>query len=251
MSRRALVYNRSDRHSDFVEADRGTIRTLERELLRSADRVLYVSRALMAEEADLTGDRAVFLDHGVDLRHFRRHGEDDLPPDVCAIPRPRVGFFGALDGQVLDFDLLERLAADLPDASLVLIGDADRPMERFAPYPNVRWLGRRPYEAIPAYGSAFDVAIMPWINSEWIRSANPIKLKEYLALGLPVVSTDFAEVAGYRDRVRVAGSSEDFVRAVRESLAGGGLLPADRLRESVLDYSWDSRAQLLITAAES
>lgn len=251
LRRRALVYNRSDRHSAFPESDRAVMETMERGLLKNADHVLYVSGALMAEEREFTGDRAHFLDHGVDLGHFRRVPADEQPADLRAIPGPRVGFFGALDDFVVDFDLLERVAGELPEVSLVLIGDATGPMDRLTRYPNVHWLGFRPYELIPAYGSGFDVAIMPWLDNTWIRHANPIKLKEYLALGLPVVSTDFAELAGYAGRVTVAENGRPFVEAIRATLSGGGPMSPEELRASVSDADWTARAAELMTLVEA
>ncbi len=251
MRRRALVFNRSDRHSSFPESDRPTIEALERNLLERSDHVIYVSNALMEEERGATGERAYFLDHGVDVEHFRRRPVDRQPEDLLRIPGPRVGFFGALDDYLVDFDLLERLAVELPDVSLVLIGNATVPMERFTEYSNVHWLGFRPYEEIPAYGSGFDVAIMPWLDNSWIRHSNPIKLKEYLALGLPVVSTDFNEIRNYSDRVRIAAEPTVFIEAVRATLREGGLRPAEALRESVLGASWSSRAAQLMALAET
>ncbi|MGW4113603.1 glycosyltransferase [Actinosynnema sp. NPDC004786] len=247
MRRHRLVFNRSDRHSDFPEADRASIEALENQLLDHADHVVYVSHALMEEERARTGSRAYFLDHGVDVDHFTARPQHEWPDDVRAVPGPRIGFFGALDDFVVDFDLLERVAAELPDASLVLIGDATHPMERFDKYPNVHWLGFRPYDLIPAYGSAFDVAIMPWQDNDWIKRSNPIKLKEYLALGLPVVSTDFAELAHYTDRVRAARSHAEFVDALRRTLSDGPLLPPRALRTSVQPHSWQSRTRTLLT----
>ncbi|SDC92092.1 glycosyltransferase [Actinokineospora iranica] len=248
MPRRGLLFNRSDRHSAFPEADQGTIAALEDKLLTGSDHVLYVSRELQAEEAASTGDRAYFLDHGVDLRHFRRR--DTLPADLAAIPGPRIGFFGSLDDYLVDFDLLERLAVEFPEASLVLIGDATLSMERFDKHPNVHWLGFRPYAEIPAYGSGFDVAIMPWLDNDWIKHANPIKLKEYLALGLAVVSSDFPEIRHYADRVRVAQGHDAFVDAVRQTIDDGGASTMDDRRASVLPASWDSRARQLMDLAE-
>jgi glycosyltransferase involved in cell wall biosynthesis len=218
MRRHSLVFNRSDRHSEFPEADRSAIESLERELLRGADHVLYVSRSLLASERTLTDHRAHFLDHGVDIEHFRRRETVELPLDLVEIPEPRVGFFGALDDYLVDFDLLERVAAELPDVSLVLIGDATCSMERFDKYPNVHLLGFRPYERIPAYGSGFDVALMPWLDNDWIKHANPIKMKEYLALGLAVVSTDFPEVERYSDVIRIASGEADFIDQIRLTL---------------------------------
>ncbi|HEV2779853.1 MAG TPA: glycosyltransferase [Actinophytocola sp.] len=249
MRKRSLVFNRSDLHSAFPESDTAAIRSLERSLLSHSDHVLYVSHALQADERELAGARGHFLDHGVDLEHFQRVSR--LPDDLAAIPGPRIGFFGSLDDYLVDFDLLERVASELPDASLVLIGDATCSMERFDKYPNVFLLGFRPYERIPAYGSGFDVALMPWLDNEWIKYANPIKLKEYLALGLPVVSTEFREAAGYRDVIRVAGSHAEFVELIRDTLAGGAPGTPESRRDSVRSASWESRAAELMSLAES
>jgi glycosyltransferase involved in cell wall biosynthesis len=250
MRRRALVFNRSDKASEFGEANQAAIRALEEALLKESDAVVYVSRALMEEERQMVGSRGHFLDHGVDLGHFDPASAAPEPDDLRAIPRPRVGWFGSLRDHLVDFALLERLARELPHAQLVLVGDAVSSMERFAELPNVHWLGFRPYEDIPRYGRGFDVAIMPWRDNDWIRACNPIKLKEYLALGLPVVSTDFPEVRRYAEVVRIARDPADFVRLVAASLGDGGpATPADR-RKSVLDASWDARTADLLALAD-
>ena len=248
--KRSLVYNRSDLHSAFREADQPAMRTLEHGLLSNADHVLYVSRALQNDERHLVGCRGRFLDHGVDIEHFRRRQQHELPADLAAIPRPRVGFFGSLDDYLVDFELLERVAAELPDVSLVLIGDATCSMDRFHKYPNVFLLGFRPYEQIPAYGSGFDVALMPWVNSDWIRYANPIKLKEYLALGLPVVTTHFLEASGWKEVIRVAADHAEFVKLIGDSVAGRGPGTPEIRRQAVLTASWSSRAAEFMAIAE-
>lgn len=254
MDRTALIFNRSDKHSSFREADASYIGELERALLAAADRVLYVSRALMAEEAPLTSGRAEFLDHGVDLDHFRRRVPDQEPEpaDMLAIPRPRVGFFGGLDDYLVDFDLLERLAIEIPEAHLVLIGDSSVSMSRFGPLRNVHWLGFRPYETIPMYGAGFDVALMPWLRNDWIAASNPIKLKEYLALGLPVVTIDFPEARRYRDVIHIAEDGAEFVAHVRAVLAAEATSDAAaNRRAAVLTSSWDRRAAELVELSES
>lgn len=252
MARHSLVFNRSDKHSTFPEADAAYIRHLEDQLLRNSDRVLYVSSALMADEASQTGDRARFLDHGVDLAHFRRVTGMPEPVDLADIPRPRIGFFGGLDDYLVDFDLLQRVATELPDAHLVLVGDASGSMRRFNAFPNVHWLGFRSYDLIPRYGSGFDVALMPWLRNEWIAYSNPIKLKEYLALGLPIVTTDLREAHRYGDLIAIARDSDDFVRLVRAALDEGHSEKKAMLRRaSVEQDSWDQRARDLITMVES
>jgi len=248
MRRRALLFNRSDKHSEFEETDQEAIRGLERNLLEQADRVIYVSHALLDDEHRYTGERARFLDHGVDLDHFARRPRPE-PTDLRAIPRPRIGFFGGIDDYVVDLDLLERVAREIPEASLVLVGSATCSMKRFEALPNVHWLDFRPYAEIPDYGAAFDVALMPWLENEWIRCCNPIKLKEYLALGLPVVSTDFPEVHRYARVVRVAKTGDDFVELVRRSLKDGGpATPAER-SAAVAGATWEARADDLLAIA--
>ena len=246
MSRSSLVFNRSDLHSAFPEADGHWVAGLENSLMRHSDRVLYVSHELMKRDWDVVGDRAIFLDHGVDIDHFTLDG--DIDPEVAAIPRPRLGFFGGLDDYVVDMDLLRRTAEDNPDASLVLVGDATCPMDDLTRLPNVHWLGFRPYSDIPAIGRGFDVALMPWLDNEWIRFANPIKLKEYLALGLAVVSTDYPEVEAYRERIEVAHDRASFPARARRA---ADVVP-DRvaLRASILSSSWDARAHHLVTVAD-
>jgi GT2 family glycosyltransferase/glycosyltransferase involved in cell wall biosynthesis len=242
----ALVYNRSDKHSAFSEADGEAVWALETELLRRADIVEYVSGQLMEEERSLTGDRARFLDHGVDLERFRARPEADQPADLRAIPRPRVGYFGGLNGYQIDFALLERVARELPDVQLVLVGHADRPLGELADLPNVHHLGRRTHHEIPGYGSGFDVAIMPWLDNEWIRYANPIKLKEYLALGLPIVTTPLAEAEPYRDLLTIAADGDAFLAGIRAVLVGDGPAGAEARRAAVADASWDRRAADLV-----
>jgi glycosyltransferase involved in cell wall biosynthesis len=248
------VYNRSDRHSAFVEADQAVIRGLEERMLRESDLVVYSSRALMEEDRPLAEGRQLFLDHGVDLEHFDPERNTTEPEDLRAIPRPRVGFFGGLDDYLVDFELIRATARALPHAHFVLIGDkycSDQEIERMVALPNLTWLGFRPYEEIPAYGTGFDVAIMPWQDNEWIRRANPIKLKEYLALGLPVVSMDFPELARYADLVSVATTAEQFIGMVAAAVEDGGPGTPALRRAAVAASSWDGRARELMAAVEN
>jgi glycosyltransferase involved in cell wall biosynthesis len=251
MASSALVAYRSDKHSGFPEADQRAIEQLEVRCLERADLVFYSAGSLLDAEWDHTGGRARTLDHGVDADHFRRRPVDEIPSDLQSIPHPRIGFFGGLDDYIIDFDLLEQLAATHPGFQLVLIGDATCSMRRFDRYPNVHHLGYRPYSSIPAYGSGFDVALMPWLDNEWIRHSNPIKLKEYLALGLPVVSTDFPEVHRYGHLIRIATSDSEFVDAVERTVHDGGPAdPAER-RATVEPITWEAAARRLMVETES
>jgi GT2 family glycosyltransferase/glycosyltransferase involved in cell wall biosynthesis len=247
---RSLLVNRSDKYSSFGESNRDLIASMERELLARADAAFYVSHRLMEEETPSVGGEAVFLGHGVDFEHFAGVSSAELVSEVQRIPRPRVGFFGGLDDYVVDFELLERLARELPDAQVVLIGDATCPMERLTALPNVHWLGRRTYEELPRFAVGFDVAIMPWLDNEWIEHCNPIKVKEYLALGLPVVTTSYPEASWLSDVIDIASDRGDFVRLVEKALADGGRSTPDERRDRVRDDSWAKRAAVVRELAE-
>ena len=123
-------------------------------------------------------------------------------------------------------------------------------MARFDALANVHWLGYRPYDQIPAYGKGFDVALMPWLRNQWIEHSNPIKLKEYLALGLPVVSTDFPEVRHYADVIAIGSDNDEFVRLVRAALAGEGVGSEATRRNRVAQATWDKQAERLLAVGE-
>ncbi|MCU1679116.1 MAG: gtuS20 [Frankiales bacterium] len=247
----SVLANRSDRYSVFGETDMDSIRQMELQLLAACDAAFFVSHRLLEEERALVGGDAVFLGHGVDYDHFASARGSVPPDDIASIPTPRIGFFGGLDDYVIDFPLLKEIALQIPEASLVLIGDSTYPMDELVAIPNVHWLGARPYADIPRYGAAFDVGIMPWSDSDWIQYCNPIKLKEYLALGLPIVSTDYPEVHLMSDVIDVGKDHAEFIAAVRRALAGDGLGTVAERQAKVHDDSWESRAHLVVDAARA
>ena len=112
------------------------------------------------------------------------------------------------------------------------------------PRPRVgTFVGRKPYDEVANYMAAVDCLIMPWNESDWIKACNPIKLKEYLAVGKPVVTTDFAALEGWRDLVTVARGAEAFETAIRSALAAPGDALVRRLRVS--GEGWDAKAELV------
>jgi glycosyltransferase involved in cell wall biosynthesis len=251
LPRSALVVNKADKYSSLLDVDQASVAQAEQELLERADVVLYVSRELMDEDLSVVKERGVFFDHGVDIDHFTRRPPSQVPADLGPIPEPRIGFFGSLDDYRLDMDLLERIAREIPEAQLVLIGAAMSSMDRFRPLSNVHWLGPRPYEEIPAYGSGFTIGLMPYLRNEWTRHINPIKSREYLALGLPVVATRVPQLEEFADLMLIADNQDDFIAAVRSALEGDAPSnPTDR-RAAVARFSWDDRAAQLMALAES
>jgi glycosyltransferase involved in cell wall biosynthesis len=238
-----VVFNRSDDFSAFPEVTSPAIATLERELLGRADLVLYVNRVLYERERN--GLRhAELIDHGVDFDHFAGARPDpaeppkDAPPELRGLPRPIVGFYGALDDYTIDLDLMIRTARAVPGGTLLVIGPRAMEIDRLLAEPNVVYLGPIAYERLPAYAAQFDVGIMPWLRNDWIEACNPIKLKEYLALGFPVVTTRFPMLAPYEDLVLAAGDHEEFLAQLTRALAARDVEGAGARRARVRDSSW-------------
>lgn len=239
----ALVLQRTDRFEAFPEADPAVVGAQIRALKRAADLAVYCNPILMNEEQ---GDvaRQLLITHGVDFETFVAAGRSPVPgpSDVEQIKRPRVGFIGGIDAHTFDPELFVEVAASLPEVEFALVGGCSLD-EGWCPLSNVKHLGRKPYEVIANYMAAMDVLIMPWNDSEWIKACNPIKLKEYLAVGRPVVTTDFPALGRYRDLVRVAAGPQAFARAIEDALREP--YDAGEARSRVARESWDAKAAYL------
>ncbi|MFQ5557731.1 MAG: glycosyltransferase [Acidimicrobiales bacterium] len=240
---RRVVFNRSDVFSAFPDVDGEVIGRVERRLLRDSDEVLFVNRGLMAAEASSTRAHRL-IGHGVDLEHFASARPvdgppPDPPPELAGLARPLIGFYGALDDYTVDLDLLVAVARRLPGASVVVIGPRQMDIGVLEREPNIHYLGPVPYDDLPRFAAQFDVGLMPWLRNEWIDRCNPVKLKEYLALGFPIVSTPFPELADHSDDVQVV-EPVDFAATVARVVGCGAVDPDEvrRRREALESSSW-------------
>jgi glycosyltransferase involved in cell wall biosynthesis len=234
-----LAYCRTDRYEAFPGVDPERIAFYDRALKKAADLTVFCATRLFEEES--AGCRnPVFVDHGVDFEAFAQGAGREEPADLRSIPRPRVGFIGSIDAHTFDADLFTQVVDRLPELQFVMVGATTFP-EGWLERPHVHFLGQKPYEEVSAYPGHCDVLIMPWNRSDWIRACNPIKLKEYLAAGRPVVTTGFDELARYEGDVLVADDAERFAAAIREALAGSGI--ADQgIRQRLREETWKHQA---------
>jgi glycosyltransferase involved in cell wall biosynthesis len=233
-----VIYERTDRWEEFPEANAEQIRVYDRLMKSRADATLYAATILFEEEG-ATCRHAAYVDHGVDFETFAAADSLACPEDVAALPHPRVGFVGGIDDHTFDPSLFLEVARTLKDFQFFLVGACSLP-QGWCDLPNVHLLGKRPYEQVPAYMAAADVLIMPWRQNEWIRACNPVKLKEYLAVGRPIVTTWFEELRRYEGYVNVAKGPGEFARAIRA--AAGQERDSQRLRARVRADTWHDKA---------
>lgn len=238
----SVIFNRSDDYAAFPEADGDFIRPLESHLLDRSNKVLFVNR-LLYEREHKTVRKPYYIGHGVDLDHFLPastiKSNHDAPTAIRELQRPIVGFYGALDDYTIDLDLMIRVARHVKPGVLLVIGPQAMDIARLLKEPNVIYLGAIPYADLPSYAAQFDVGIMPWLKNEWIEKCNPIKLKEYLAMGFPVVSMRFSELKPYESLVYGADSHDEFVAALDRALQDREIDLSQQRRDAVANDSWD------------
>jgi glycosyltransferase involved in cell wall biosynthesis len=244
MPRAGLVYHCVDRWWAFSDYNSKVMRDCHAQLCREAD-VVFASAGELLQDCLKYTSRAYLLRHGVEWEHFSRAAlaPPERPAEIRDITGPVIGFFGLIHEWV-DQDLLCRVAAAFPQATIVLIGKVQVDDTRLRAMPNIRLLGRRPYAELPAYAAAFDVALVPFVRNELTVAVNPIKLREYLCAGLPVVATALPEIALLSDRpqLRVAETPEEFIAGVGEFLNSGHTAAARRDgAEAERGESWAGR----------
>ena len=138
----------------------------------------------------------------------------------------------------IDIPLMVEVAKHFSGGSLVLLGKVTTDIGRLTALPNVHVLGRKPFSSLPAYSKGFDVAINPFPISEVTLNSNPLKVREYLAAGLPVVSTRIPEVE-VLGQCRIADGPADFIRAIEDAVRDPG--PKKERSESMRAESWEGR----------
>jgi glycosyltransferase involved in cell wall biosynthesis len=225
-----VVYYVTDEYSKFGYVNGNSIAENDRALCCKAD-LVFTTAGLLRERRLPLNPRTELALHGVDHAHFAAALDDStpIPDDVRDLPRPVLGFFGMIH-EWIDLDLIEHLAARHPEWSIVMIGRVSVETSRLRKYPNLHFLGRKSYDDLPGYCKAFDVGLVPFAINELTLNVNPIKLREYLSAGLPVVSTALPEVHAFPDACRVADTYEEFEHAVAAALAEGS--PEERRRRS-------------------
>lgn len=236
------VYYCVDEWATFPGIDKATLHTLERKLLESVD-VTFATSLALAEKKRVYCPTTHLAPHGVDYAKFATALDDTLavPDDLAKLPGKKIGFFGTLR-DFLDYDMIAHVAKARPDWSIALIGQELCDIGPIKGLPNVHLLGQKKHGELPAYCKGFDVGLIPYRIDNDVKFINPLKLREYLSAGLPVVSTDMPEVQPYAHLCHIAKTGDEMVAAIERALGEGS--PAQRATrcESMKTETWQARA---------
>jgi len=237
-----LIYYCVDEYTAFSGVASRSLAEMEEQLMRKSDLVIVSADRLFQSKARINSN-TVLIRHGVDFNHFRKTLDPDtmVPEEIRNLPRPVIGFFGLIADWV-DLELIAAVAKRFPNGSVVMVGKSTTDTKVLEQEPNIHLLGRKTYESLPGYCKGFDVALMPFRINELTLNANPLKVREYLAAGLPVVSTAIPEVE-VLGLCRIGTDRESFVREVEIALREPG--PSGERSERVRSESWDARVDEL------
>jgi glycosyltransferase involved in cell wall biosynthesis len=236
-----LIYYCVDEYTAFSDVPTESLILLERELLHKAALVIVSAERLLQSKKG-ENPHTVLVRHGVDHAHFSKalRPETRIPDEIANLPRPIIGYFGLMAADWIDIDLMVRVAKHFSKGSLVLLGKVTTDVSALSALPNVHLLGRKPYADLPAYSKGFDVAMLPFPISEVTLNANPLKVREYLAAGLPVVSTAIPEVE-VLGMCRIGRDPAGFIAEIEAALTDPG--PKAARSEQVRSESWAARIE--------
>jgi len=255
-----LIYHIVDEYTGYEGLDPAraeAMRRRERELIARADLVLVTSRALLESKGGINPNTH-WVPNGVDYERFASAAaRREDPAEMVGLPHPRLGYVGAINDKI-DADLLLSVAEAYPWATLAMVGpvrvegaETRAGLERLRSRPNVRFVGQVPGERVPEFVAACDVGLLPYRQSVWTQHIQPLKLYEYLACGLPVVSTEIPAVRDEGDVVFVARDHRAFVALVRQALGADNEALRAARQERAARNTWRERVERISALIEA
>ena len=237
-----IIYHCVDDYAAFSDIPSEPIAKLEIELMKQSDLVIVSAEKLLEDKKEFNKNTHL-IRHGTDWKHFRKALDKDtqIPEEIRDLPRPIIGFHGLL-ADWIDLELLKKTAEHFSGGAVVLIGkvtaDISQKMKKLDEISNIYLLGRKPYAELPAFCKAFDVALNPFIINDLTLAANPLKVREYLAAGLQVVSTDIPEVR-ILEHCLIGQNHADFIEKIEYALENP--LSREEISDSIKAESWEAK----------
>jgi len=213
--------------------------------IRKADAVVFTSQGLMEKKSSLNRN-SFLVKNGADIGLFST-AFNKIPPE-----KNTVGFIGSIDDR-LDYDLLEYLAASMPETVFQFIGRVvdEKAKLRLEKMANVQFLGAKKLEELPGYVKEFSAGIIPFVKNEFTKGIYPLKINEYLAAGIPVVSTDFSYLEDFTGVITIARDKEQFRKGLMDEINTDNYEKRMNRQQAASKNSWDSRAEDLSRVIET
>ncbi|SFB88789.1 glycosyltransferase [Pseudoalteromonas denitrificans] len=242
-----VIYYCGDDFSGLDGVDYNLVAPFEKELINRADIIYVVSDALKQK---MPHNKTFLLRHGVDFKLF------NMPANInegLQKQRPTLGFYGSISNWV-DLDLLKQLVKARPEYDLLLIGKSKVDLNELLALKNVKHIEAINHNQLPHFSQHWQVALLPFVDNAQIRACDPLKLKEYLASGAPIVSTSFPAVDKYKETVLIANDVQGFIErvdwAVNLSISSG-LMWRQNSSNQVKQESWQQKSHYVLNQLKS
>ncbi|MBD3235047.1 MAG: glycosyltransferase [candidate division Zixibacteria bacterium] len=239
-----VIYDCVDEHSETIGYSSEAAELVHRwdiELTEDAD-IVFVTAQGLYNDRKTYNPNLHYSPNGVDVAHFSkaRLKTTEIPSDLAAISEPRIGFVGSLSDWI-DYELISEVAKRYPDYNIVLVGPVKRGMDipELRNLPNVYLLGKKSPDELPRYLKGFDCAINPFKRVGITEKVNPLKVYEYLAAGVPVVSINMPEIMHLEDAIYIAHNDGEFLEGV-DMIIKKQFNPDERKIKTVLEnHDWN------------
>jgi hypothetical protein len=233
-----VLFERCDDFTTLPEADKDRIAALEKRLLEISDTAIYVHEGLMERELGLVKE-SVLIGHGVDFDKFV--AARNSPNSSLDLPKPIIGFFGGMDDYRMDVELMIKIARHI-QGTLVLIGPKQMDLSSVLAEKNVKHIDQISPDELATYAANFDVGIIPFLQNDFNKMCNPIKLKEYLALAYPSVVMALPAFEEYKSLVYSSNSHQEFLDNIDKALDENDQSLVEKRRAAVSGSDWDNVA---------
>jgi glycosyltransferase involved in cell wall biosynthesis len=242
---RRSVLRLLDRLAGFASTTPAMLDAMERAAGR-VDLVAYSAEDLAGDAAALKPRRSLHLANGADVGHFAEPRA--RPACYASIPEPRAVYVGTM-AEWFDFELVALAAQQRPKISFVLIGPPELARRRLPQLPNLHIIGSRPWEELPGYLQHAAIGLIPFDirnHRDLVRGVNPLKLYEYAACGLPVVSVAWPELRRLGAPIALADGPDDFIAALDRTLASPP--PHEALKAFAAQHDWGAALDRLLAS---
>lgn len=241
-----------DDYAAHPGVDMALIAQRDEDLSRIAD-VLFVAPPALMEAKRALNPATFFSPHGVDVELFglAQDPATEIPAQARHLPKPVVGYIGSVH-EWIDLELIAWLAVQRPQWSFLLVGHAAADVSALRALANVHLVGTQPYATLPAWAKSFDAAIIPYRLNRQVANANPLKLREYLATGKPIVSVRNPEIEKFSGLVSIVDDRAGFLAALDDTIANDNPHATAQRMAAVAGQTWDDRvATILDTVAKA
>jgi len=209
----------------------------EIEIANKVDRIIYTAKSLYNLYREIKNkNKMVYISNGIDLDWVEK-ADRNLPTEYLTILEPRVLYVGMID-HWFNLELVYNSAMKLPNYNFIFIGNSNIDLSKLKELSNVYILGPKPHSQISKFLSHSNIGIIPFKQNEFVDAINPIKIYEYAAFNLKVVSTYWEEVECLEEYFSICKDNSEFISALKSP----NTQDKNKVMKWLLEQDWKKKA---------